>query len=691
MKNNNTDSASVAAAAPMIYDELCSDLIRHLFDINNGGMYTDANLWQTHNQGYAENCAFNYGFVNVGSNDALDKGWLPLKGDIIEYWQIPSENISCVELRANDSSYGIRQRLMDYAGKSYFDERELSYAEGYYLITWKDRARRGDEGAEVNDAYTVRVTIGDPCENEGVNDVSGELSSKSISDGIMDYKWTSRCLFLHLKRAEEFNSNQKNIWISFKNTHNGSFGTLITDVEVHPLAIECDDRIIPPHDNESAYNAALGYVDNRNTDSIAWIQAHGADDAPEMPDLRFSGVTTSEYSTKAKLVVEYNRPAIKNEPSHMIDINAAIRERDTLTFPWNGVKDVQYSWAISEDTEWLAEVAYGFFGGDATLYIDIYDSENNKVCQTIEYKFRIAGQNPEDDKCIQYFNAYLNEFYNEPINSAINGSQGIDATEALCSMAWCIPAIAKHETYGSGGEVTSYHPYSVQMTGVTPVFNQFYACGSKGTLILDRVGTPAHSDDNSGAGGYGICQVTGDAEYGKWIAIPRGQIWNWQENIQAGMAILLDKFNDGVRWMDRQMGSGNANAPVPNYLAQNTAERNRNYMKSNGKNIYYKGNPYSVIISENSDKKMSHLCALKAYNGRSKGNEETGPGYDEKANDYNHSFMFGKNLSGQYCEYDKEVTKKWYICRYNSDCIDYVDAILAQVDSIKISDTNPAK
>ena len=92
MKNNNTDSASVAAAAPMIYDELCSDLIRHLFDINNGGMYTDANLWQTHNQGYAENCAFNYGFVNVGSNDALDKDWLPLKGDIIEYWQIPSEN-----------------------------------------------------------------------------------------------------------------------------------------------------------------------------------------------------------------------------------------------------------------------------------------------------------------------------------------------------------------------------------------------------------------------------------------------------------------------------------------------------------------------------------------------------------------------------------------------------------------------
>lgn len=39
----------------------------------------------------------------------------------------------------------------------------------------------------------------------------------------------------------------------------------------------------------------------------------------------------------------------------------------------------------------------------------------------------------------------------------------------------------------------------------------------------------------------------------------------------------------------------------------------------------------------------------------------------------------------------KMIRKKRYICRYNSGCIDYVDAILAQVDSIKISDTNPAK
>lgn len=660
----------------MIYDELCSDLTRHLFDINNGDMYTDANLWQSHNQGYAENCTFNYGFVNVGSNDSLDKDWLPLKGDIIEYWHIPSENIRCVELRANDNSYGIRQRLMDYADKSYFDERELSYAEGYYLITWKDRARRGDDGAEVNDSYQVRVTIGDPHENNG-SSTSTVLFSKTVSDGIMTSEWCNRCLLVRLTRAQEFNG--ENIWISFKNTHEGTFGTLITDVEVHPLTLESDDRIIPPHDYKSAYNADLGYVDDNNTDSIAWIKAHGGDDGPEMPDLLFTGVTTSEYSTKAKLVVEYKRPKIKNEPSDMTNINAAIIERDKLTFPWNGVKEVQDSWVIYQDSEWLADVAYGFFGGNATLYIDIYDSENNKACDTIEYKFRIAGQNPDDDKCIQYFNDYLNEFYNEPKNSLINKTQGIDATEPLCSMAWCIPAIAKHETYGYGGEVLSYYPYNVQISGVASVFNQFFACGSKSTLTRNQVGIPVHGEDESGAGGYGICQVTGDVDYGKYVAIPRGQIWNWQKNIQAGMALLLNKFNDGVRWMNRQMNSNNANGAVPDYLAQNTATRTGNY----------KGNPYSVVISENSNKKMSHLCAIKLYNGATSGTEQSGTMHNGKHDvDYNDVFEFDSSKDQQYCTY---LSGKWYISRYNSKGKDYVDEVLAQVDSIKISDANPSK
>lgn len=54
---------------------------------------------------------------------------------------------------------------------------------------------------------------------------------------------------------------------------------------------------------------------------------------------------------------------------------------------------------------------------------------------------------------------------------------------------------------------------------------------------------------------------------------------------------------------------------------------------------------------------MSRLCPLKAYNGKTMGNEETGPSYDEKANDYDDSFMFGKMILGQYCTHDKDESK----------------------------------
>ena len=67
-------------------------LVRHPFNIHNGSMVTSASLPQYHTEGYAEGVGFNYGFIqNPDTDTATNKYWHPLKGNIIEYWHVPSE------------------------------------------------------------------------------------------------------------------------------------------------------------------------------------------------------------------------------------------------------------------------------------------------------------------------------------------------------------------------------------------------------------------------------------------------------------------------------------------------------------------------------------------------------------------------------------------------------------------------
>lgn len=681
----------------MIYDELCSDLTRHLFDINNGDMYTDANLWQSHNQGYAENCTFNYGFVNVGSNDSLDKDWLPLKGDIIEYWHIPSENIRCVELRANDNSYGIRQRLMDYAGKSYFDNPELTkdYAEGFYLITWKDRARRGDDGATVNDAYTVRVTIGDPCENEDANDVSEELISKSISDEIVNFEWRTRTLFLRLKRADEFNSQQKNIWISFKNTHDGTFGTLITDVEVHPIVLETESYIISPQEKraESVYNADLGYTDDRCTESIAWIQAHNtspdyinsllmsaettqekdavfASAAPAMPYLYFGGINNNDFKIEARLVVKYERNSVIGTPDSLIETNTENIKKDTVTIPATGTKTITGTWNIFEEDKWMSEIQYGLFGGNATVFFDIYDSADNKINNDpIEYNFRIAGENPNDDICEKFIKYQAEK-------------------KGLSDMAWCIPSIAKHESFGYGGRIESYRPY-VWVQDHNVIYNQFRAGGGHHNRYNGREGIPLWTrSESAGAGGFGMFQVTGDIDHDIYYAVPRKVIWNWQENVIAGLEIFEAKYDEALGNLNKQKQQQQA---VPN--TQNLpAYRVKHDSPSPGAS-------YDFTFEEGGDKKMVHLCALKQYNGATSDAylTKTEAEAEDRSNGVERigDFVLCPAGAGYYCawisSYSKNgynITNKWAIGPYVGfkdknnieHHVDYVDKVLSMVN-----------
>lgn len=55
---------------------------------------------------------------------------------------------------------------------------------------------------------------------------------------------------------------------------------------------------------------------------------------------------------------------------------------------------------------------------------------------------------------------------------------------------------------------------------------------------MNKNGLPIYNFDYSlGPGGYGLFQITGDAE-SNLINIPRKQIWNWQDNVRAVVPIL---------------------------------------------------------------------------------------------------------------------------------------------------------
>jgi len=61
-------------------------------------------------------------------------------------------------------------------------------------------------------------------------------------------------------------------------------------------------------------------------------------------------------------------------------------------------------WNIYQDPAWQSAVGQGFFGGDATLSLAIL-SGTNVVLPEQDFKFRIAGENPDPDYCKAYINA----------------------------------------------------------------------------------------------------------------------------------------------------------------------------------------------------------------------------------------------------------------------------------------------
>ena len=607
-------------------------LVRHPFNIHNGSMVTSASLPQYHTEGYAEGVGFNYGFIqNPDTDTATNKYWHPLKGNIIEYWHVPSEGISCVELNATDNSSGIKQKLMAHDTEDNIVNQH-QFAQGFYLITWKDRGRRGDStNPTVNNSYNVKVTFGDPSSSSTV------IVEKSIAQNeIVEGEWRTRYLLVQIKKNDEFNTGGKDIWLSMDSNDDGTFGTLITDVRVCPIALS-DEYFSYISPNEAVPNVY----------STAWIKPSvGEDGEPAMPNLKLvvENLDLNEFSVQAKLHVTYQRPEIKGASSSQATINAAVIEKDTLNFPVNGS---MYSlpdgnWHIAASSDWCEAVNEGFFGGTSVLTIVIYQGDT-MICN-LEYPFRIAGLNPDDSVCEEFVINYIRTEY----------------PTTLGTMGWVMPAIGKSESKGYGGEITSLHPF-IWNDSRKVLFNQFVEGGGNYSRVIGKEGNPLHSADNSGAGGYGIFQVTGDTS-GTDVAIPRAQIWNWQENVKAAMRIIKSKYDIASSWMNRQIQQQTQEAPsksLPPYRAANSNPES--------------GLAYDVTVAQDTEKTMTHLCTIKAYNGASKPLSivsESPTKYRDTDN-----FVYDA-LYGHYCTWRND-TQDWCISRYNSHRFDYVERVLS--------------
>ena len=198
------------------------------------------------------------------------------------------------------------------------------------------------------------------------------------------------------------------------------------------------------------------------------------------------------------------------------------------------------SWDISQEINAEAN-QNGFFGGDAILSLVVLDSGNNIIMPRQDYKFRLAGENPDPVIC-------------RNIIAAQFGPQVVPSRDAnhpnTWQGFWFADAIARQETNGEG------------TASGTGYYNHFLNQGGKGRArVPGKEGIPNWQDDGTngsydekgnptgrwtGTGGYGLFQHTYEAGETNYI-IPRGWIWNWQANAANIQPKFTQKYNAGLK------------------------------------------------------------------------------------------------------------------------------------------------
>ena len=365
-------------------------------------------------------------------------------------------------------------------------------------------------------------------------------------------------------------------------------------------------------------------IANRN---IAWIDAHtSAQDAvPRMPQLEFRipGLP-SGLIIEAKLHVDYTRGNGAR--------SARDQPEDTVRIPANGsfAQAAGDTWRIYDHADWQTELAQrGFFGGEATLTYQLREGGSVALAPRV-INFRIGGENPEPARARAYI---------ESLNNA--GPQG---------SLWYTYAIAKSETKDRNNDGTRY--------------NHFWALSASPTdnyhvTRRTHAGRPVWGEDGpTTPGGYGLLQVTGNA--GDATAdIPRQQIWDWQENAQAGLAILETKRTIADSWMAQQKNADNANGVALPSLTVRT-----------------------VTFAENTNRTMNHAVAIKAWNGASR----APPGFTDPDGPAT-GFIIDPQSAGHFCYWKNLAlgTNKWALSRYNDppgtiQPFNYVDRVCQEVE-----------
>lgn len=349
-------------------------------------------------------------------------------------------------------------------------------------------------------------------------------------------------------------------------------GLVIVDrlVSIDPERIEVRDgeRLLTslPLDKDPWSNENL--QSQMPDSSIAWITGNtGFADTPEMPRLNAKIIgAPAGLQVQWRFECEYRRG--NGYRKSYITKSGSLPE-DTVVVPNKGAlaytdeMPASEVWNIYEHSRWVSELnESGFFGGLAKVFLKIEGGPPTEVC-----RFRIGGRNPAEDTAKEH----------------IGQSAG-----QVDSRLWFAYAVAKEESHGYGGPGHVFYnqffgsyrrPSDINPRTGRLVFssgwdeNMDWQCWANGwpAYNLDR---DSFNGPQNGPGGYGLFQVTGSATDEDFI-IPRRQIWNWQDNVEGGLAILEAKAGwVDLRYNPLQQTYSDSGA-IPSYPQNSASPRRR--------------------------------------------------------------------------------------------------------------------
>ncbi|MFW6377736.1 MAG: hypothetical protein ACOCZ5_03720, partial [bacterium] len=273
------------------------------------------------------------------------------------------------------------------------------------------------------------------------------------------------------------------------------------------------------------------------------VKITNADDGtPRMPKIKFvfEPSNSIDYKMKLKLVIRYN---VDRPTGSDLDGDNEIDDKernDSDSFPDTNNDATDEEWEVLEvddNKEWVVDnTVYNdyFCGGEATLYWEVIEEDNDGNESTVtegEYVFYIRGESPDD--------------FDEDVAPYVSDDR------------WYYEPIVRHECAGYGQFNTievPYNHYGSDQEGTADEYDDFEGCPNYGApdgwgyMQLEQAARANYVDDlDTGEDGR------------------RGQqlLWNWQDNIDAGVEWVEQKRDGAEDYLNRQMqlAGGSDSAP----------------------------------------------------------------------------------------------------------------------------------